>query len=312
MMVPPAESRIPVAVPPGQENRLPSFGEKLKFEREKRAITLEQISLSTKIGTRMLQALEEEKFNQLPGGIFNKGFVRAYARHVGLDEEQTVADYLEASGEGPVLMPGSTPSPEPVPVEIVETAPPRQIPWGMLAAILLAVALVLFIWSRQHRRAGQNPGTDAAPASGSRSSLSDSASANPTPLSSPAKVEAIPLATPPPGPAGQASASRKTAAETSTSPSPGEFTVAVLASEESWLSISVDGKIILAETLVEGNQRVVHAGKEVVVRAGNVGGLDFVFNGKKLPSQGDYGEAKTITFGPGGLEPKAPAAPTKQ
>ena len=69
-------------------NPLPSFGKKLKLEREKRAITLEQISNSTKIGTRMLRALEEEDFDQLPGGIFNKGFVRAYARHVGLDEDQ--------------------------------------------------------------------------------------------------------------------------------------------------------------------------------------------------------------------------------
>ncbi len=78
---------------------MPSFGEKLKLEREKRKITLEQISASTKIGTRMLQALEEDKFNQLPGGIFNKGFVRAYSRCVGLDEDQTVADYLQASGD---------------------------------------------------------------------------------------------------------------------------------------------------------------------------------------------------------------------
>ena len=83
------------------ETGLPSFGEKLKLEREKRKITLEQISVSTKIGTRMLQALEEDKFNQLPGGIFNKGFVRAYSRFVGLDEDQTVADYLQASGDAP-------------------------------------------------------------------------------------------------------------------------------------------------------------------------------------------------------------------
>ncbi len=80
---------------------MPSFGEKLKQEREKRKITLEQISASTKIGTRMLQALEEDKFNQLPGGIFNKGFVRAYSRFLGLDEDQTVAEYLRASGDAP-------------------------------------------------------------------------------------------------------------------------------------------------------------------------------------------------------------------
>ena len=78
---------------------MPSFGAKLKLEREKRKITLEQISGSTKIGIRMLQALEEDNFNQLPGGIFNRGFVRAYSRFVGLDEDQTIADYMQASGD---------------------------------------------------------------------------------------------------------------------------------------------------------------------------------------------------------------------
>jgi cytoskeletal protein RodZ len=57
---------------------------------------LESIATSTKISTRMLRALEDENFDQLPGGVFNKGFVRAYARQVGLNEEETVIDYLAA------------------------------------------------------------------------------------------------------------------------------------------------------------------------------------------------------------------------
>jgi len=78
-----------------------SFGARLKREREKKGVTLDDISISTKIGTRLLRALEEEHFDQLPGGIFNKGFVRAYARHLGMDEDQAIADYLEASGQTP-------------------------------------------------------------------------------------------------------------------------------------------------------------------------------------------------------------------
>src|ERR1700751_2430818 len=77
-----------------QASQMGSFGDRLKKEREQRGITLDDISLTTKIGTRLLRALEEEKFDQLPGGIFNKGFVRAYARHVGIDEDQAVADYI--------------------------------------------------------------------------------------------------------------------------------------------------------------------------------------------------------------------------
>jgi cytoskeletal protein RodZ len=78
---------------------LAAFGEKLRKQREQRGIALEAISSTTKISTRMLRALEEENFSQLPGGVFNKGFVRAYARHVGIDEEEAIADYLEALRE---------------------------------------------------------------------------------------------------------------------------------------------------------------------------------------------------------------------
>src|SRR5664279_4781411 len=64
-----------------------------------RGVTLDDIAEATKIGTRLLRALEEEHFELLPGGIFNKGFVRAYAKYLGLNEDQAVADYLEAAGE---------------------------------------------------------------------------------------------------------------------------------------------------------------------------------------------------------------------
>ncbi|MGB8114755.1 MAG: helix-turn-helix domain-containing protein [Candidatus Sulfotelmatobacter sp.] len=79
-----------------------AFGDKLRKQREQRGITLEAISSTTKISTRMLRALEEEKFEQLPGGVFNKGFVRAYARQVGLDEEEAIADYLAALRESQI------------------------------------------------------------------------------------------------------------------------------------------------------------------------------------------------------------------
>jgi hypothetical protein len=81
---------------------LGAFGEKLRKQREQRGLALDAISNSTKISTRMLRALEDEHFDQLPGGVFNKGFVRAYARQVGLDEEEAITDYLAALRESQV------------------------------------------------------------------------------------------------------------------------------------------------------------------------------------------------------------------
>jgi cytoskeletal protein RodZ len=81
---------------------LGAFGEKLRKQREQRGIALDAISNTTKISPRMLRALEDEHFDQLPGGVFNKGFVRAYARQVGLDEEEAVTDYLAALRESQI------------------------------------------------------------------------------------------------------------------------------------------------------------------------------------------------------------------
>ena len=282
---------------------MPSFGQKLKLEREKRKITLEQISVSTKIGTRMLQALEEDKFNQLPGGIFNKGFVRAYSRFLGLDEDQTIADYLQASGDA---LPASTETAargegsrenaahENVTrennkddkdnvsrLEASADAPPRQVPWGVFAGALLVVALALSFWShrrREHAREAVRPTPPATQLSGQVLGSDLPTISSPTTASSAA--------------------------------TPGEFTVVIQAREESWTTITADGKTISSELLPAGSERVVRGRKEITVRTGNAGAVDFRFNEKKVDIGGDYGEVKTVTFGPRGILPSAPPAPS--
>lgn len=78
------------------------FGDKFREAREKRELTLDQVSNVTKISSRMLKAIEEEHFDQLPGGVFNKGFIRAYAKHLGLNDEDAVNDYLTCLREAQV------------------------------------------------------------------------------------------------------------------------------------------------------------------------------------------------------------------
>lgn len=70
------------------------FGEKFRRARERKELSLDDVSNVTKISPRMLQAIEEEQFDQLPGGVFNRGFIRAYAKHLGLNSEDAVNDYL--------------------------------------------------------------------------------------------------------------------------------------------------------------------------------------------------------------------------
>ena len=306
---------------------MPSFGAKLKLEREKRKITLEQISHSTKIGTRMLQALEEDNFNQLPGGIFNRGFVRAYSRFLGLDEDQTIADYMQASGDAPPV------STEPASredgshenatrenqdreskdkdkdkdkdkvsrLEASADAPPRQVPWGVFAGALLVVALALSFWShrrREHMKQADRPTpvTVETQASGPVSG-SDLPTTSAPPTSSPSGPSGVPRISPDLAPASPAA-------------TPGEFTVVIQAREESWTTITADGKTISSELLPAGSERVVRGRKEITVRTGNAGGVDFRFHEKKVDIGGDYGEVKTVTFGPRGILPNPPQPPS--
>ena len=78
------------------------FGDKFREAREKKELSLDQVSNVTKISSRMLKAIEEEHFDQLPGGVFNKGFIRAYAKHLGLNDEEAVNDYLTCLREAQV------------------------------------------------------------------------------------------------------------------------------------------------------------------------------------------------------------------
>src|SRR5580658_7441319 len=66
-----------------------------------RGISLEEIASATRIGTRFLEAMENEQWSQLPGGVFNRGFVRSVAHHLGLDEEALLAEYTLATGDIP-------------------------------------------------------------------------------------------------------------------------------------------------------------------------------------------------------------------
>jgi cytoskeleton protein RodZ len=97
-----------------------SFGEILKRERELRQISLREISEATKINLRYLDALERNDFRHLPGGVFNKGFVRAYAQFIGIDPEAMAMAYLEEersqqgkSGGAVPLDVAPPPTPEP-------------------------------------------------------------------------------------------------------------------------------------------------------------------------------------------------------
>ncbi|HKS29415.1 MAG TPA: helix-turn-helix domain-containing protein [Pyrinomonadaceae bacterium] len=76
-----------------------TFGEQLRLAREARGITLREISEQTRISTRYLEAIESDDYKRLPGGIFNKSFIKAYAKYIGFDEKEALEAYARTARE---------------------------------------------------------------------------------------------------------------------------------------------------------------------------------------------------------------------
>lgn len=288
-----------------------SLGARLKREREQRKITLDEIAQSTKIGTRFLLAIEEEHFDQLPGGIFNKGFVKAYARSVGVDEAEAVAEYELASGVGlpPEILPGEAPvsavlvdSPMSFPHEHEDEAadsPAARIPWGWFAVALLILAFGFAIWGPRTR--AKSAKTIVAPpsaTSGDKSAAEAPVVAQTAAAPDVSNPSPLPRSTTPPSEVSRPSTPQNQNSDQA--PSPGAFLVQIKAREDSWIAISADGRQIMQDTLSASAEKSVGARDQIVIKTGNAGALDISFNGKKLPAQGGHNQVKTLTFDPSG------------
>ena len=301
-----------------------SFGERLKVEREKRGMTLEEVSGVTKISVRNLRALEQEKFDQMPGGIFNRGFVRSYAKHLGLDEDQVVADYMDAAGEsGP-----QAEEPEAGvdrPVEAARDGAP-QTPWTVLVALLVIGVVLLALWSyKWHRRQPEGAATSPSdapnqlvPGSGMQVpslpvSAPEAAQPEPQELAKAVPKDTLSAGSLQAGPASATPASQIHAAASVGAANFGGgsgevsgFNLSLKARDEVWLSTAVDGQPASEATMEEGQSVNFHALKQVTLKVGNVAGLEFALNGRRVPVNGVRGEVRTLTFTPAGLKTPEP------
>lgn len=110
-----------------------SIGRTLRRERELREVSLEELSQTTRIPVRMLQRLEEDRFDELPGEVFVRGFIKSYATALGIDPEPLL-DRFERNRAGDE-------DEAPAPITAI-TPPERGRRFGI--AIALVILLILF------------------------------------------------------------------------------------------------------------------------------------------------------------------------
>jgi len=283
-------------------------GSSFRQERERKGIKLEDISMSTKVAGHYLLAIENDQLDQLPGGIIGRGFVRAYAKYVGIDDQDALEEFSAAR-----TLCETAPEPEPEPRIKKSYDQAMALPSWVLAAAFVAIGLggvELGLVLHQHTeffRAALATEADPSISVVSNSSVLASKGDEARQAARSSEViadkETAVLMVKPDTESEQGGPSL---VRSSVGNDFNFFSLQINTRQDAWISIIADGQPILSKIVTAPDQRVVKAHSRILVRAGNIGAVDFSFNGEPLPSQGNYDEAKTIFFDANGLQAEPP------
>jgi cytoskeleton protein RodZ len=301
-----------------------SIGDTLRRERIRRGLKLEQVASQTKIGLHLLEAMEANQFDRLPGGVFTRSFLRQYAHTLGLGAEELIA-LLKEQFEEP-----AAPLPDPPQKERFPGLPkmPRfedvrdrlrtdsslgALVWVVVAALLCAG--VYKLWQRPRvTPILQTAATSAKPASDTATNVKPSAP--PPPPAAASKPEFRPAVVSDNGTISVPPASRQPALSDSVATrdaAGGAVRVAFTSSEPVWVSIKSDGAHTYSGTIEGLQPKHFDAARKMVVLVGNAGALQTSLNGKPVGPFGSPGEIRLVMFTPQGAHViQRPTPPTPE
>ncbi len=299
------------------------FGEKLKAAREERGIPLHEISAKTRVSVRLLDAIESERFDLLPGGVFNISFVRQYCRAVGLDEEEIVAEFnrvarpVELEATRTAEIPDDRVLMQERGATLAENVTEYLRRYGKVTAAAAAVLLVVIAVAWLYPGDSGVPSAEAPPAA---SSLAKSAAVvEETPAVSEPNTEnqeISPAVSPadsaiaPPLLAGagsvlesDADASGESVPVINSASNPAKpLHVEISITAKVWVQAVADGQRVFEDILEPGTTRSIEASDSVRLVVGNAAGVTVALNGKILPPIGPSGHVRRIVLTSSGME----------
>ncbi len=258
---------------------MPALGERFRAAREARGLSLSDVSEQIRIRSVYLAAIEEERWSAIGAPVYTRGFLRTYARFLGLDPEEVVTDF---NGE-PARPPDSAPSVDSIhPLERPSQRGALLVWTAALVAVLL-VAFVVYNELTMHREGGPalaSTGTATSPLP----STDVAAGSSPETQGSPAPAGSL-------MPTGSPAASARPPGR----PGAGQPALAVVFSAPSWLRVTVDGSVSMEGTFPAGTTKTFH-GRQAVVRIGNAGGVEIYVDGKDVGKLGKSGDVAERAF----------------
>jgi len=243
-----------------------ALGDKFREAREARGLALSDAAEQIRIRSVYLAAIEEENWSAIGAPVYVRGFLRTYARFLGLDPEEAVGSFNQTLGS-PASGDGDDESVEP------NGAGRRGRSGSALiwVAATVAVLLIAFVvYNELTMRRGGVTVAQATPAEQTSASPQASAAAvgaSPSPAVTP---------TPAAGPGGANS-------------------IALVLSAPSWLRLTVDGNVSMEGTFPAGTSKTFH-GKNALVRIGNAGGVEIYVDGKDVGKLGKAGDVVEHAF----------------
>ena len=290
------------------------FGGMLKAARERRGVSLRQVSSVTKISVAALEALERNDISRLPGGLFSRAFVRSYALEVGLDPDQTIERFVARFPEVAVTAAHAAAEQQQEEEEHDSNQQTAATFVRLIAISVPVVAGLLYLGTVARRgadtpRAAEPVQSAAVPAEPpSTSAAAPSAAATPAAPSPVASAgSSPPPQAKPPAPAPSASG----AAVAAPGPAPGSgspaaapadpadrVTVAVVATRPCWVSAIVDGERVVSREFQTGERIAFEVARSVVLTAGDAAALAVTINGDEARPLGSAGQVVTVRVTP--------------
>jgi cytoskeletal protein RodZ len=286
-----------------------SLGQKLKDERLRQALQLRTIADELRIGSRYLEAIEAEDWKQLPGGFFNRSFIRQYAQALGFDPAQIEEEFSSLVKPAPAVdLDQLAAAHDPrlrrqEEKKIISVEPLRNSPSGFFdsrtglaaAALVLLVAgggaLSLFLdrWNAPveiRKQSNANVPAPVVPAPAAARNDAPAASQS----GSPASANLVP---------------------TVTTDTAGNLVLNIEATEQTWIEVTADGKRIFMGVLEKGDKKLISTPRVRMV-VGNAGGIAVSKGGRDIGPIGPRGQVRTVNITPDAVEivepPKKPAA----
>jgi cytoskeletal protein RodZ len=280
---------------------MPTLGHRLATERLRQSLDLQQVSTVTRISPRLLRAIELDDFEQLPGRVFARNFVRQYAHVLSLNEADVLAQFdREQSADEPAADVTRKPKNYSSGFSLNLRALADVFGGNTLTSFFTFVITIgvcaAGVW------AFENWGTVRAHVlpSPRKTLVAQVAKSAPPkqPVSKPAETT---------GPAKQAAVPPPGELDSPAIPASGAGVhVLVAASDSCWTRITADGKVLFTGMLNAGESREINAASVVDLRAGNAGALALKLNGSDIPPLGPKGQIRSVILTVDGAHVRTP------